>query len=223
MLMSLAAGWVLRACEPGLVGLAPVLRRDRGSATAGHAVWPAICGGLRPLVASGCWLRANLAWERRDETATIAWLDLTVATDERPAYFWLNGSRMLAYDMPAWKVDAGSRRDEDFTRRALDFLEKGLHWRGADSALLIEMGNLHLRRRGDLESAARYYGRAAEMPGAPYYAARIHAELLLALGRPVEALMWLRQVLPGLPPDEPAARRLVVESRIRVLEEMTGR
>jgi hypothetical protein len=58
---------------------------------------------------------------------------------------------------------------------------------------------------------------------APYYAARIHAELLQSLGRPGEALVWLRRVLPGLPAGEPAARRPVVEARIRALEAQIGR
>ncbi len=201
----MAVGWGLRAFEPALLVATPTAR-------------PMLPGGLRPLVAGGCWLRANLAWERRDEAATIAWLDLTVAADARPAYFWLNGSRMLAYDLAEWGAETGSKRNEDFAQRALAFLEKGVRGRGADPALLIEMGNLHLRRRGDLEKAAYYYRCAAKQPGAPYYAARIHAELLLALGRPAEALAWLRQVLPALPEDDPAARRGVVVARIRALE-----
>ena len=62
------------------------------------------------------------------------------------------------------------------------------------------------------------------LPGAPYYAARIHGELLQAMGRPQEALHWLREILPGLPDNDPAARREVVLERIRALEEeLAGR
>jgi hypothetical protein len=213
-------GTVLRSLEISLTDPAPVAGAGQAP-SARHGMLAGFSGGLRAVVAGGCWLRTNLAWESRDETATVTWLELTVAADERPAYFWINGARMLAYDMPGWKTGGDLARDEWFARRALDFLEKGRRRRGDDAALLIETANVHLRRRGDLLMAAYYYRRAAEQPGAPYYAARIHAELLQALGRPRDALAWLRQVLPHLPPDDADARRATVEARIRRLEEMT--
>ena len=80
------------------------------------------------------------------------------------------------------------------------------------------MANIHLRRRNDLNEAARFYRLAAEQPGAPYYAARIHGEMLLALGRPEEALGWLRQILVKLPANDELARRDVVLERIKLLE-----
>ncbi|MSU46895.1 MAG: hypothetical protein EXS42_07205 [Lacunisphaera sp.] len=156
-------------------------------------------------------------------------LELTVAADERPLYFWLNGARILAYDLPEWSPAAGplpirQRASEDQARRALDFLDKGIRWHGPAAELYVEMANIHLRRLDDPASAARCYRLAAEQPGAPYYAARIHAELLRELGRPQEALHWLRQVLPTLPAADPAARREVVLERIKALEqELAGR
>ncbi len=218
------AGFLLRAIEPAA---APGPRMEQAAALAGQAGLPAALGGLRSVVAGGFWLRANLAWERRDEAATAAWIALTVAADERPVYFWLNGARMMADDMPAWLPPSApapvrQRVTEDCAQRALQLLERGLRWHGPDAALYVEMAGIHLRRRGDLAQAAEYYRRAAEQPGAPYYAARLHAELLCALGRPREALGWLRQVLPGLPADDPAARREVVIARIQTLEQETA-
>jgi len=61
---------------------------------------------MRAAVAGGFWLQANCAWERRDAAETAALLNLTVAADERPLYFWLNGARMPAYDLPAWRSTA---------------------------------------------------------------------------------------------------------------------
>ena len=200
-------------------------RVEQLTAAAGRGSTLGLLGGMRSTVASGCWLRANLAWERRDLAATTALIELTVAADERPLYFWLNGARMLACDLPEWRL-AGSapaafrpRVNEEQAQLALRFLEKGLRWHGADPALYIEMANIHLRRRGDAGSAAHCYRLAAEQPGAPYYAARIHAELLQELDRPLEALAWLRQILPGLPGDDPLARREVVIERIKALEQ----
>jgi hypothetical protein len=221
-----AVGFLLRALEPAAAPAA--WRGEQIAALAGQGGLPAVLGGLRALVAGGFWLRANLAWEQRDPAATQAWLGLTVAADERPAYFWLNGARMIAWDVPEWLPAAApavvrQKVNEVQAQRALLFLEQGLRWHGADAGLYVEMASIHLRRRGDPENAARCYRLAAGQPGAPYYAARIHAELLHGLGRPQEALAWLRQILPTLPEDDPSARCEVVQARIRALErELAG-
>jgi hypothetical protein len=85
------------------------------------------------------------------------------------------------------------------------------------------MANIQLRALGDREGAARLFRQAAGQPQAPYYAARIHAELLRELGRPAEALAWLRQILPDLPASDPAAQRAVVLARIKGLEQDLAR
>ncbi len=198
------------------------LRRLGGSGVLG------IMGGMRSAVANGFWLRANLAWERRDATETVALLNLTVAADERPLYFWLNGARMLAYDLPAWRVTA--EMPEAVRRQAAlegvevahTFLVVGLRAHPDSAELMIELANIELRVRGDRATAAEWFRRAAEQPGAPYFAARIHAELLRSLGRTDEALAWLQRILPDLPADDPAATRTVVEQRIKALEAEQG-
>lgn len=228
MLALLAGGFMLRAMEQRLPpptawrGEQLVARAGRGGLMAG-------LGGLRAVVAAGSWLRANLAWEQRESAAMEMHIGLTVAADERPLYFWLNGARMLAYDVPAWlpgdtPLVMARHLGGQQAHRALRLLAQGLSWHGAEAELYIEMANIHLRQLHDLEGAARCYRLAAEQPGAPYYAARIHAELLRELGRPEEALAWLRLLLPGLPGDDPAARREVVIQRIKVLEqELAGK
>jgi tetratricopeptide (TPR) repeat protein len=221
-LLLLPAGWLLRELEGPLATPVPA-SAEQWAALAGQGGLPVMLGGLRSVAAGGFWLRANLAWERRDPRATRMLIEATVAADERPAYFWLNGARMLAYDFPSWapadipeSVRANIVQAE--SARAIAFLEQGLRWHGPDALLYVELGNIHLRQRGDLEHAARCYRLAAEHPGAPYYAARIHAELLLKLGRTREALAWLQGVLPTLPADDPEARREVVLARIKDLE-----
>ena len=188
-----------------------------------------VLGGMRAAVASGFWLRTNEAWERQDAAGTTALLQLTVAADERPLYFWLNGARMLAYDIPTWG-NASPDQPAAVQRKAAAagvtaaqaFLEAGWRAHPESAELLIELGNIQLRAGGDRAAAAELFRRAAELPGAPYYAARIHGELLRELGRPREALEWLRKILPGLPADDPAARREVVEQRIKALEAQLG-
>jgi tetratricopeptide (TPR) repeat protein len=203
--------------------LRPLEARLTGPGFAPGGVFGAL-GGMRAAVASGFWLRANLAWERRDLGETMACLKLTVAADEGPRYFWVNGARMMAYDFPEWRLEAGAPAAvrgnvvAEQARAALEFLESGLRFHPDDAALLIEMANIRLRVLGDREGAAQLFRRAAGRADAPYYAARIHGELLIQLGRPAEALAWLREILPGLPADDPAARRGVVEQRIKALE-----
>ena len=204
------------------------LRPGQWEALAAHGGVLAVLGGIRAAVASGFWLRANLAWEHRDSAATAAFIALTVAADERPVYYWVNGARILAFDLPEWtlpgQVPAALRQRtyDDHARQALGFLEQAVRWHGPDPAIYVEMGNIHLRRTNDLENAARCYRLAAEQPGAPYYAARIHGELLRELGQTREALAWMRQVLPRLPANDPAACREVVIDRIRALERELG-
>jgi hypothetical protein len=220
------ASWLLRPVEFRLArsagGSAP--RGEQLVALGGRTGVLAVMGGLRSLAASACWLRANLAWEQGDAIRTCALINLTVAADERPLYFWLNGARIIACDLPEWQL-AGApaavrqRVIAEHAEWALAFLAKGLRWHGPDAALYVEMANLRLRRLGDLAGAARCYRLAAEQPGAPYYAARIHGELLCALGRRAEALHWLRQVAATLPAGDPAARREVVLQRIHALEQ----
>ncbi len=202
----------------------PAERGAQWSQLIGHGGIVAVLGGMRSVVASGFWLQTNLAWEQRDVRATTLGLNLTVAADERSDYFWLNGARMLAYDLSEWRVSPDAPRavrekvQREQGNQALEFLRKGIQWHGANANFYIEMGNIYLRRMDNLTAAAECYRWAAEQPAAPYYAARIYANLLQQLGRTTEALAWLEKVIPTLPANEPAARRALVQSWIEVLQ-----
>jgi tetratricopeptide (TPR) repeat protein len=113
----------------------------------------------------------------------------------------------------------GERTRREQAQAALTFLERGLQVRGPAAEIVVEMANIRLRALRDREGAARLFRQAAELPGAPYYAARIHGELLRELGRPAEALAWLRHIQSGLPENDPAAQRAVVLARIKGLEQ----
>ena len=218
-----SGGWGLRHLERRLSDH-PAARCAQWGELLGHGGIVAVLGGMRSVVASGFWLQTNLAWERRDVQATTLGLNLTVAADERSDYFWLNGARMLAYDLSEWRLSPDvpwvvrEKVQREQGNQALEFLRKGIQWHGANAAFYIEMGNIYLRRMDNLTAAAECYREAAEQPAAPYYAARIHANLLQQLGRPAEALAWLEKIRPTLPANEPAARRALVDAWIETLK-----
>lgn len=188
-----------------------------------------VLGGFRAIAADLVWLKTYVAWEARDIQATESLLQLATALDDRPLCFWLNGARMMAYDIPAWRIDEVHRAGpiseterrhigESQARRALAFLERGTLCHPTTSAFWIERANIELNCLHDAASAAESYRRASEQPDAPYFPARIHAELLRRQGLKVEALAWLVQLYPTLPTHVEAAAAPLVLSRIRELE-----
>lgn len=187
---------------------------------AGLGVLPAALGGWRAPAADLLWLRANLAWERRDAPATDALLRAAVALEPDEDYFRLNAARIIAFDLAEWERDpvepaeVSRRRAARQARRALELLVEGPE---ASAALLVERARLTHQVLGDRVAAARLYRAAAERPAAPYFAGRLATELLVAEGRIDEARDWLRSWVPRLPPGIPAAQRGRMETRLREL------
>ena len=229
-----AAGAALQpVAGPVRVALGPtvsagrVIRRD---ALVGRSVSVAVLGGFRALAADLLWLETYLAWAAGDQAATQALIRLVTSVDERPESFWLNGARMMAYDVAQWRIAAADRTGEPLAavrRRireeqagaALDLLAEAQRWHPRSAAICIEMANLELFGRTDLAAAARWYRTAAEMPRAPHCAARIYGELLRRQGCRAEAYAWLRHLHPHLPRGDPEAMPDVVLARIRDLED----
>lgn len=183
-------------------------------------------GGGRAILADVCWLRAYEAWRGRDEVRTESLIRRTLAWDPRPEVFWVNGARIIAHDFPAWRAarepQAPAAAPAEWrargARAAIALLEDGLRHRGASPGLHVEIAGHYWHGLGDHAQAAEHYRRAAGLPGAPWHAARLHAEALLRLGRREEARDWLRALLPTLPADDPAAQRAVVAERLALLE-----
>jgi hypothetical protein len=189
----------------------------------------AVLGGFRAIAADLAWLKTYIAWEQRDAHATESLIHLATALDGRALSFWLNGARMMAYDVPVWRItDAswnGAISDvekaqiaEVQARRALKFLQQGMAIHSHSAILWVERANIELNCLHDVAAAAESYRRASEQPRAPYFPARIHAELLRRLGRNTEALAWLVRLYPTLPHESEAAAANLVLSRIRELE-----
>lgn len=208
----------------------PALRLDSLKDALGQGVTVGLLGGFRAIVADFIWIRTNAVWETYNRPSTTKYIELVTAIDPRPLYFWLNGSRMIAYDMPNWRIDeAGGydvvpdsvkrRFDEEQSSFAIKYLEGGLGFHPEHPLIILEIGNVHLNRLKDVETAAGYYLRASQQPNAPHYAARIYAELLRRLDRHAEAYAFLKALYPTLPKDDMMAQAPVVLDRIRELEE----
>lgn len=177
---------------------------------------------LGELTADMAWVRLNVAWERGDEPTVRALMALTLAASPGE-YFRLNCARMVAFDLPAWRMREHPGAPESVrahwraqgAHEALVLLQQG---NAGSASRWIEAANIALYGLGDRARAADLYRCAAELPGAPWYAGRIHAQLLRELGRDREALEWLRAWLPRLPADDPAAQRELVAARLADLE-----
>jgi hypothetical protein len=211
----------------------PALRLDSSMAAAGQGVTLALLGGFRALVADIVWIRMYVLWEKRDLPAVQTLLRLVTAIDARPIYFWINGARIIAHDLAAWRIEAAGgyetagadvelRINREQGALALAHLESAMAHHPASADLWIERANIELNRLRDVSAAAESYRRAWEQPRAPYYTARLHAEMLRRLGRKTDALAWLIKLHPSLPPDDEGAARDRVLERIRELERELG-
>ena len=96
-------------------------------------------GGLRAAGADLAWLRACELAEKHDLAATDSMLHLVTTVDPRPLYFWLNGARIMAYDMPGWRIAAAGgygtvpvamqqRIGRDQAQRALRRLDEAMRF-----------------------------------------------------------------------------------------------
>jgi hypothetical protein len=218
----------------------PALKLDSLQGALGQGVTVGLLGGFRAIVADFFWIKTNSVWEDDDLPATQTFIKLVTAIDPRPLYFWQNGSRMIAYDMPHWRImaeggyeavpQARQRQiDEEQSAVALKYLKEAFGHHPNSALLYVEIANVHLNRLKDRAAGAEAYRQASLQPDAPYYAARIYAELLRKLDRKAEAYEWLKQLYPKLPkkPDpvkgitefqvDSAMAPLVLE-RIRELE-----
>ena len=218
----------------------PALKLDSLQGALGQGLTVGLLGGFRAIAADFFWIQTNSVWEDRDLPATQTFIKLVTAIDPRPLFFWLNGSRMIAYDMPNWRiVDLGGYNavpqakqrliDEEQATIALNYLNEAFNYHPDAALLHVEVANVYLNRLKDKARAAEAYRRAALRPDGPFYAGRIYAELLRKLGRTQEAYDWLKQTYTKLPKAVDRARGIseftvssamaaVVLERIRELE-----
>ncbi len=207
-------GWAIRFFEEPAWRIVraqqPAMKLDSLQGALGQGVTAGLLGGFRAIVADFFWIKTNSVWEERDLPATQTFIKIVTAIDPRPLYFWVNGARMIAYDMPNWRIKAAGGYDAVPTDKqklidseqsavAINYLREAFGYHPKSPMISIEIANVYLNRLKDVSSAAEAYHMAALQPDAPYYAARIYGELLRRQGKKTEAYAWLRQLYPTLP------------------------
>ncbi|CAI8347627.1 MAG: Uncharacterised protein [Opitutia bacterium UBA7350] len=217
-----------RACWQLVQSEQAELRMDSLGKSAGQGVVLGVLGGLRSLVADFAWLQLNRYWEARDRVGLNVLIRLVTRIDPRPEFFWINSARMVGYDVPHWRIaTAGGhallskaeqgRIIKEQANEALALLEQALNYHPNSARLKVEIGQIYLNRLQDYESAAEWFLRASKEKDAPYYVARIYADLLVLQGKTEVAYTFLKELYLSLP-DDPMAQADLVLDRICELE-----
>ena len=199
----------------------------------GQGLLIGLLGGFRNVLADFLWLRTHGYWEAKDRARTEALIKVTAAVDPEPLFFWINGARILGYDLPRWQIreQGGAegpplaiqkRIRNAYALRSLEFLGQGRKFHPTVTALPIEQAMIYVHLLDNDEAAAQLFREAALMKGAPFFAGRICAELLRRSGHIAEAYEWLAEYYLTLPDDDPSAAKPVVLGRIRDLEDTLG-
>lgn len=226
---SIATGILALAALVAAGGLNAALRdRDVAAADSANVEAPAVAaeqafGGLRRLAAGLIWVGVYSDWHRRDRAAMTAGMEWAVQLDPGVMLYWLDGARMMAYDVPAWHRGSIRSADElkslrrEQLERSMNWLDRAWAEHPQRAAIPIEKAVQQWSVARDAAAAERALAAAQGCGDAPYFVARVRAEMLVRLGRRGEALQLLRRELPRLSPDDPRAARTLVEQRIREL------
>ena len=199
----------------------------------GQGLSVAILGGYRSVAANLVWLSMNQNWEQRDLAGTLGKLVFVTSIDPRPELFWLNGSRIIANDMPTWVIGIDNTDlhiesaevcaiSSQYANRALGFLEGSRVYHEQNPLIYIEEAMILWRKANDLEGAVGRFEQAIRAVSPPFYAYRMYGELLVKLDRKEKALKLLETHYETLPEESIEAMKPVVADRIRNLRRELG-
>ena len=96
-------------------------------------------------------------------------------------------------------------------------VDQALDFHPGNAKLYLEKAQIYLNRLKDDANAAKWFLQASEQDDAPYFAARIHAELLRKQGLNLEAYDFLKNLHTELP-NIPYAQKGIIIERILDLE-----
>jgi hypothetical protein len=160
---------------------APITRQLRDELGQGLTI--GVLSGMRSVVADFVWLDVTVAWMNQDWWRMGGLSNLTTALQPRWPVFWDMGGWELA-----WNASTATERDptqpSDLRRlkasrfwieRGRDIYLRGIENNPTNWHLYQSTGQLFDQRLHDYKSAAVYYQKASELPGAPVYLERFPA------------------------------------------------
>lgn len=200
----LAAGFLSESSWRQVRGSIPEIGRKELEPTLGQGVLLGVLGGLRTVIADLAWIRSYVFWERRDRAGCEALMRTACTLDPHARYFWENTGLRIGLDMAHWEIrrrggynNVPAETQERLFRRYADtgiaVFEEGLGHARQRTSLLMNAGYLAESKLKDIGRAAAYYRAAAETAEAPWFAARICADLTWGDGRRPEAYEWYRR------------------------------
>ncbi len=232
LLVLLLLGWMTRPIEAPawevVKASQPEVNLGAIEGALGQGLVVGVLGGFRAILADFLWIRTSTIWERRDRVKLDAMIRLVTTLDPRPDFFWINGSRMIAYDVPNWRIREEGGYDKvpelrqqaidlEQAEQAFDLIDEALEFHPGKAKLYLEKGQIYLNRLKDDANAANWFLKASQQADAPYFAARIYAELLRNQGKNEEAYVFLKELHNSLP-NVPFAQKGIILERIRELE-----
>ena len=169
----------------------------------GQLGFVAALSGFRSLVADVLFIQAHVAWERTEWGRLLLLFRQATALQPRAILFW----DMAAWHM-GWNASVAALNNPAQPRLALrvkaqreyfalarDFLERGINNNPDRPQLYETLARLYKEKYRNHERAAKYFAKAAAVPGAPAYNKRFAAyELSYVEGREREAYEKLRRL-----------------------------
>jgi hypothetical protein len=195
----------------------------------------AVLAGMRNIVADGVWLYMVTAWQDQDWPKMSAIIETCTTLQPRAPMFWDMGGWQLAWNASIFSSTDVVKQPNELLRlkaqrywidRGLDVFLRGVknnpnYWRLAQNTGMAYDMRLH-----EWKTAADFYQRASELPGAPIYLERFPAHMYdkYHLNDPAqEYAEWVKlwQRLQRMTPEQranPQHTVRAIEGNIRFLE-----
>jgi len=230
LLASLVAGVAVRPLVPERAKLAERESLAGLSGNLGQGITLATLGGYRNIAANLVWISMYGEWQYRRKSAVLEKMALAVSLRPESSYFWIDGARIIANDMPVWQVgdeqmqrlfdesdSSGASIRKEYAEQALRFLDEVPISLEKRYEIHLERGAIYWQRLHDLDRAIGQFEAALACEGVPYFVSRVYAELLYRNGQLADAYQYLKTHYAALPDEDRTAMKPLVAQRLQEL------
>ncbi len=188
-----------------------------------------LLGEFRNITADFLWIQMYTYWENKKKDQTSSWVRLVTIISPRTRHFWLEGARIVGYDIPYWKINSlgGSfkvpeRVQDTYLKKqaliAIKLLHQALEHHPNDYSITMQIAQFYYDKLKDKEKAAEYFLLASKSHHSTGLASRIYAKLLVEFHREQEAHDFLNIYLESLLKDDPYNDKYIIIKKIRDLK-----